>query len=71
MMEMEIIRLYKLPSYVKGFTMLDDNGDYNIYINDALTHEARLEVLRHELDHIEDNDFYSGRNIEEAEGRSF
>lgn len=53
------IREVKMPLTIRGFTVPDANGDYNIYINDALSDEAKAETLKHEKLHIENNDFSS------------
>ena len=53
-----IVRLIPLPTRVNGFTALDDEGLYNIYINEGLTAEGQRRVLRHELAHIRLNHFY-------------
>lgn len=62
-----IIRLTKLPAAVDGFTSPSVDGCYNVYINQSLTVERRRRTLRHELDHIERDDFYLGRSLGEVE----
>jgi len=62
-----IIRLTDLPFQVKGLTVLDENGDYNIYLNPMYSHETQKEVLEHELGHIEENHFYCELSIKEKE----
>ena len=46
----------------------DKDGHCSIYINENLSHEARLEALKHELRHIERDDFYNAAPIEAVEG---
>lgn len=55
---MIITRMIQMPDCgVDGFTILDANGDYNIYINDKLSPSGRLETYKHEKRHIENRDF--------------
>lgn len=57
-MEDLIVRLVPMPSGVEGFTLPDENGDYNVYISDRLDEEQRREAFLHELEHIADGHFY-------------
>jgi len=56
-----------MPTSVKGMTVLDEDGNYNIYINDRLSHAARMEVYEHEMMHIQRNDHYRTASIQEKE----
>ena len=64
-----IIRLMPLPPHVRAFTMPDEQGDYNVYVNAVLSGEQQRRSLQHELRHIRRDDFYkrdsSAREIEE------
>ena len=42
------IREMKMPLTIRAFTVPDENGDYNIYINSDLSDEAKEEALKHE-----------------------
>jgi len=53
------IRELKMPLTIRAFTVPDANGDYNIYINNDLSEEAKQKSLNHEKEHIENNDFLS------------
>ena len=53
------IREMKMPLTIRAFTVPDANGDYNIYINNDLSEEAKEKSLKHEKKHIENNDFSS------------
>ncbi len=53
------IREMKMPLTIRAFTVPDANGDYNIYINNDLSEEAKEKSLKHEKKHIEENDFGS------------
>lgn len=50
-------RLVDLPTSVRGFTIPDENGDYNIYINSNLSDELLDKTVKHELEHIQSGDF--------------
>ena len=53
----QIIRQIKMPLTIRAFTIPDGNGDFNIYINEALSDEAKKKSLALERYHIEKNDF--------------
>lgn len=52
-----IIRYIALPYSVKGVTVMDKDGFYNIYINSQLSFEEQDKAIRHELEHINRADF--------------
>lgn len=52
-----IVRYISLPCTVKGVTVMDKDGFYNIYINSQLSFEEQKKALRHELHHIDREDF--------------
>ena len=57
-MENIIVRLISLPLTVRAFTIPDEQGDYNVYLNCALSAEEQKKSLQHERRHIENGDFY-------------
>ena len=61
--------LYPLPMQVKGFAVLKDSV-ITIVINENLSPEARLEAYQHEIYHIEHDDFYSDKDINEIENEA-
>ena len=61
---MVFVRLVPMPNKCKAMVIQDDD-DYNIYINDKRNYEQQQEAYRHEMDHIENNDF--GKSVNEAE----
>ena len=61
------IRLVKLPATVRGVTVADENGDYNIYINSLLSSDQQQLVLRHEMTHVRRDDFGSIDDIFDIE----
>lgn len=64
-MEDVIIRLAKIPT--PGVTVLDEDGNYNIYIDDRLTFEERRKVADHEMNHIRMNHFFLNTPVAECE----
>ncbi len=46
-----------MPLTIRAFTIPDANGDFNIYINESLSDEAKQKSLAHEKLHIEHGDF--------------
>ena len=61
------VYLMPFPGNVLAAVRLDAEGYPSIYINDALSPEAKKRAFLHELRHIEDEDFYNDRSIEEVE----
>lgn len=49
---MTITRLVKLPSTVRAFTLTDEDGNYNVYINRDLTRGGAMRAYLHEIEHI-------------------
>ena len=52
-----IIRYIDLPYTIKGVTVLDSDGFYNVYINSLLSWEEQKKAVKHELEHIRRDDF--------------
>ena len=52
------IRGLELPPTINGVTVLDADGNYNVYINTALGYNAQRKAARHELAHIRKDHFY-------------
>lgn len=65
---MIITRIIKFPNNkARAFTILDINGDYNIYVNQSLSHEVQQEACAHEISHIRNNDFQSDLTVNQIE----
>ena len=64
-MEEVIVRLIDLT--VPGVTVLDEDGNYNVYINARLSFEERKKTLAHELRHINKEHFYSDLSVADCE----
>lgn len=62
-----LTRVIALPAGVRAMTVIDENGDYNIYINAALTREAAARAMRHEMRHIRQGHFNTDKTVAECE----
>ena len=56
MTEDVFVRCIKMPQKVKGFTLPGEDG-YSVYINEALDRAGRIRAYRHELEHINNQDY--------------
>lgn len=61
------LRYIRLPHNVKGLTVQDEEGRYNIYLNARLTREAHIETIQHEIEHIDNNDFSRLEHVKDIE----
>jgi hypothetical protein len=61
------LRYVALPATIRGLTVQDEEGKYNIYLNSRFTHESHTKTLQHELEHIEGNDFSKALHIKDIE----
>ena len=62
------VREVVLPDGVKGATIPDENGDYNIYLNKRLSREGRIKAYIHEIEHIKKGHFVNDqKTVEEKE----
>lgn len=59
-----------LPLSIKGMTIMDTNGDYNVYLNAKLSNDQQLRAFRHEVEHIRQGHFYSAAEIETLERKA-
>ncbi len=50
-------RLIKLPTRIKGYTAIDNDGNYNIYLNENLSSEQQRLTYLHEMAHIKRGDW--------------
>lgn len=64
------IRTIPLPYTVHGLVTPNDDGTYNIYLNEHLPEEARRRYLSHELAHISRGHLYDDRPVEELENEA-
>lgn len=66
-----IIRVvYDLPYTVGAFSVMDPNGDANIYTNGNIPQDKQEQAVSHELRHIQLDHLQSGRCVEEMEAEA-
>lgn len=63
------LRTCKLPREVKGCTVLDHDGNYNVYVNDKYLHQAS-DILEHEIAHVRDGHFFSMGDLKKLEAEA-
>ena len=63
------VYIMDFPGDVYGVVKLTKDGtDFpNIYINGQLSPAARRRAFLHEMRHLENDDFYNGKSIDEVE----
>ena len=61
------VRVIDLPYSVGAMVSVDENGYASIYINARLSVEKQRHCLKHELFHLENDDIYNGKSIQQAE----
>lgn len=57
------VRYSDMPVKIRGLTVLDENGDYNVYINPSYSCEEQMRILNHEITHIKENHFFSNNDL--------
>ena len=65
-----IVRLISLPPGANAVTMLDSDGDYNVYIDSRLSDHGRRLAYDHELRHISLRHFYAGKSVRRCESEA-
>lgn len=65
-----IVRLTRLPHKAEGTTTVDEDGDYNVYLNTEIGDEKRQKALHHELSHIRNGHFYDEKPVDEDEAEA-
>ncbi|MBE6555773.1 MAG: hypothetical protein E7663_06060 [Ruminococcaceae bacterium] len=66
-MDNVIVRVIELPDAIPAVTVLDEDGDYNIYINGRLSKDNYEDAVRHELRHINQEHFYQKKPVRVCE----
>ena len=61
------VRMVNLPGDIHGAVRISEDGFANIYINDFLSPKAKRKAFDHEEKHIDNNDFYNNKPIQEIE----
>lgn len=63
------VRIIPFPvNSIGGLVTPNDDGTYSIYINANVDSNRQRKAYQHEVKHIVNGDFYSGKSIEEIEG---
>ena len=65
-----IVRTIDMPICIKGVTVPDTDGTYNIYINAQYSAEMQNDILKHELRHVQNSDFDNFDSIKTIEDRA-
>lgn len=50
-----------------GMVMPNDDGTFSVYINERVDDIRKRKAYKHEIEHIENDDFYNEKPIEEIE----
>ena len=61
------VRMINLPGCIGGATRLSEGDFANVYINDQMSPQGRKRAFLHEIRHIERDDFYNNKPIQEIE----
>ena len=61
------VRLVPFPATVEGAVVPNNDGSFDIYINEALSEERRRQTLEHELSHLRREHFYLDIPIDRIE----
>ena len=62
------VRMVRFPNNsTPGQIWLNEDGTFDIYLDERLSDDERVRVFLHELGHIECNHFWSQKNILEIE----
>ncbi len=61
-------RVISLPGTIHAAVRLSEDEFPNIYINDSLSPEAQRKAFWHEMRHLERDDFFNDKPIDEIEG---
>lgn len=62
-----ICRFIGLPAKINAVTVVDNDGDYNVYINANLSIEEQKKAYLHETRHIKKNHFFIQKNVKDCE----
>ncbi len=62
-----ICRFIGLPAKINAVTVVDNNGDFNVYINANLSCEEQKKAYRHEVRHIRKNHFFIQKPVKDCE----
>lgn len=69
-MDNTIIRYIDLPRRINAVTVVDEYGDYNIYVNARMSYDACKLAVEHEKEHIRRVHFYTDKPVTECEAEA-
>lgn len=61
------VRKVNIPTNNGALVALNEDGTYSVYINDRLDPKRQKRAMRHEYNHMANDDLYSDKPIEEVE----
>ena len=63
------VRVVDFPKGVNrvGFVLLNSDGTYSVYINSRASKYAQRKAMRHEFNHMANDDMYGDRDIRQIE----
>lgn len=65
-----ICRYLPFPATINAVTVLDGDGDFNVYINSSLSAAEQRRAFEHEKNHIIKNHFFKDLPIAVCEGEA-
>lgn len=66
-MKTVLVRYINLPGTVNAVTVVDENGDFNVYINERLSYYEKFRALKHEVYHIKHDHLDDKKPLEGCE----
>ncbi len=63
------VRVVDFPKGVNriGFALLNDDGTYSVYINARASEAQKRKAMRHEYNHMANDDMYGNKDIRKIE----
>ena len=63
------MRLMDFPKEVNrvGFVLLNSDGTYSVYLNSRASEAQKRKAMRHEYDHMANDDLYGDKDIRNIE----
>ena len=62
-----VCRIIELPLRVNAVTVVDENGDFNVYVNSHLSRNEQKKAYKHECRHIGRQHFHSNKSVKTCE----
>lgn len=61
------VHILDFGNSIPATVTINDDGSFSIFLNARLSYERRLEAYWHEIQHIQNQDFYSDMSVDEIE----